>query len=150
MWIVIYEVVRSYIPKERPGTSNVDGLPECSCGCIFSRQVIQGTKRIAIVVFRFWQTEALVVHVISFMPIKNEFGHCQIGCDRSASLVEQTWHVVVLHEGSGAREALGGELLRGDAGTQHLLGRAHGGDDTALLGGEGLDTLRVGGRLGLE
>ena len=65
-------------------------------------------------------------------------------------LVEQARHIVVLHEGAGGGQALGGELLGGDAGAQHLLDCAHGGDNAALLGGERLDTLRVGCRLGLE
>ena len=68
----------------------------------------------------------------------------------SPPLVEQTRHVVVFHEGASARQALSGELLRGDACAQYLFRRAHGGDDAAFLGREGLDALRAGGRLGLE
>ena len=65
-------------------------------------------------------------------------------------LVKQTRHVVFLHKSAGAGQALRGELLGRDAGAKNLLGRADGGDRAALLGGKGLDALRVGGRLGLE
>ena len=65
-------------------------------------------------------------------------------------LVKQTRHVVFLHEGTGGGQTLRGELLGRDAGAEDVLGRADGGDRTALLGREGLDALRVGGRLSLE
>ena len=65
-------------------------------------------------------------------------------------LVKQARHVVFLHEGTGRRQALCGELLGRDAGAKNLLGCADGGDRAALLGRKGLDALRVGCRLGLE
>lgn len=65
-------------------------------------------------------------------------------------LVKQARHVVFFHEGTGGGEALRGELLGRDAGAEDVLGCADGGDRAALLGGKGLDALRVGSRLGLE
>ena len=66
------------------------------------------------------------------------------------ALVEQARHVAFLHEGAGAGEGLGAELLCPDVSSQEVLERTDGGDDAALLGRESLDALGVCGRLGLE
>ena len=66
------------------------------------------------------------------------------------ALVEQARHVAFLHEGTGAGEGLGAELLCPGFTSQEVLDCTHGSNDAVLLGGEGSDALGVGGRLGLE